>query len=252
MPEARRLDAAHLPRQGVGGHVRLGHLHRHRVDVAGDHRVGKHPRRSHRQHRGAAADIGHAAGNEAFLQQRLQRLQTAQRGAVVAGAEGHRGLDQQPHRAHRHLVRIVAAMNEEPPGNHRGKLSLHMSNPVHLGQFRHGKGPGPEGRRQQRQRRLVGRFGEIAAHLPLARAVLELEHPHAGGLGRQLLHGLTKRPCGIAAGKGRQGRIGGHGILRMCFRGVGPRAFAVKPGGRLAQAVLMPAGQLTPVPPMPQ
>ena len=108
------------------------------------------------------------------------------------------------------LVGIMGAVDEEAPGLDRGQLAPDMGHPVHLGQFRDGEGLRAMGRRQKRQRDLVGAFGEINADLPAVRAVLDLEDAAADGLGGQVLAVLGQGLGGLAALKVRQRGPGRH------------------------------------------
>ncbi len=70
------------------------------------------------EHRRAGADVKNAFRLPCPFQT-LERPQTAERGAVMTGAEGERGLDLQSDPVRRDPVAIVAAVDHEPPRIHR-------------------------------------------------------------------------------------------------------------------------------------
>ena len=210
MAESLGHHAFHPASKAVGDHVGLRRLDRHRVDVRGKDHPRQHLGRRHRQDGGAAADVGHAMRRLAVRNHAVQRQQAAARRVVVAGAEGHGGLDAERLGPVRHLVGIMGAVDEEASGLDRGQLAPDMGHPVHLGQFRDGEGLRAMGRRQQRQRDLVGAFGEIDTNLPAVRAVLDLEDAAADGLGGQVLAVLGQGLGGLAALKVRQRGPGRH------------------------------------------
>mmetsp|Transcript_5506 Transcript_5506/g.8840 ORF Transcript_5506/g.8840 Transcript_5506/m.8840 type:complete len:201 (+) Transcript_5506:1154-1756(+) len=184
----------------IGAQVGLRHLHRLNIDVTGQHRGRPDGRRRHRQHGGAAPDIHDPFAGEPGIGQPIHRLQTAQRGAMMSGAKGHRRLDQQRMFAIWHFVGIVAAIDEKAPRLDRGQFAAHMGDPIGFGQFRHGKGLGPHRGGEDQQGRLVGAFGEIATHFPQARPVLDLKDADAGGLRLHPLQRCAKGGCvGFAA-----------------------------------------------------
>src|SRR6478672_5699414 len=81
--------------------VLVGDAHRRLVDVGPDRDLRSGFRRRNRQHAGAAADVQNPL--EPFLlQQLVERYQTADSRAVVAGAEGRAGVDLQVHGVLRH------------------------------------------------------------------------------------------------------------------------------------------------------
>ena len=129
----------------------------------------------------------------------------------MAGAERHRRLDPQRHRARRDLVRIMRAMHEEPPGGDRRQIAPDLRHPVGFQQFRDGEIGRPMRRRQQRQRDAVGRGVEIGADLPAAAVILDLETANGKRCGVERLDRLGKRARGVFAGQGRQGGPCGHG-----------------------------------------
>ena len=215
MVQPHRLDAADPADQIVHRDIGLGHLDRHRIDVAGQHRDRPDPRRRHRQNGGAAADIGDPRRGQPRRRQPVQRPQAALGGAVMPGAEGHRRLDQKADPVRGQPVGIMAAIDEEPPGLDRREFPAHLRHPVGLGQFRDHEGLGAMGRRQQRQRDPVGRRLEIAADLPQGRAVLQLEHADARGRRVHLLHGEAQSLGGVLARKGGQRGPACHLGLRL-------------------------------------
>ena len=151
---------------------------------------------------------------------------------MVPGAEGHGGLDQQRLAVFGHLVDVMAAVNEEAARLDGRQLPADMGDPVGLGQFGDGEVLRPHRLGKYRQRCGVRLFLKVATDLPKARAVLDLEHAHAGGFGAQPLHRLAQSIGGVAAFEGGQGGERGHGAVLCCgavaFR-LGPRARRVKP-----------------------
>ena len=213
MPETGGLQAFDAVRQAVDLRIGPRHINRHFVDVRRDDRIRIDPRGGHRQHGRAAADICHVQRDEALIHQPVQRPQAAQRCAMVSGAKGHRRFDQQGNPARRHLVGVVAAVNEEPPGFHRRQLAAHLGDPVDLWQFRQGKGLRIERHGQQGQGNLVGGFQKIAAHFPQARSVLNLEDADSGRFRRQVFHRLGQGFGGVLPRQGGQRGKGGHGTV---------------------------------------
>ena len=75
--------------------LRLCHLDRHLINVAGKNNIRPDPRGSYCQNGGAAADIGHVQSGETLGIQPVQCQQAAKRCAVMAGAKGSCGFNQQ-------------------------------------------------------------------------------------------------------------------------------------------------------------
>ena len=130
MVKPRCLDADQTVGQIIRRRIGAGHVDGNLVDVAGQNGVRPDARRRHRQHRRTAADICHVLPDHAAVRQPVQRAQAAQCGAVVPGAKGHCRLDQQRFAVFGHLVRVMAAVDKEPPRLDRRQLAAHMGDPI--------------------------------------------------------------------------------------------------------------------------
>ena len=108
-----------------------------------------------------------------------------------------------------HLVGVMAAVDEEPPGLDRGQLAADMGDPVHLGQPGNGEGLRAMGGRQQGQRQ----GGEHRA------AAGQLDQP----LGRRHRPGVD-RPAGqeavqvVGQGVGLMNETMGAGQVVQAFK----------------------------------
>ena len=114
----------------------------------------------------------------------------------------------------------MTAIDKEAPGLDRAELAAHLGDPVNLGQFGQGKGPGPEGQRQHVQHRLVGLFQKVGANLPQAAVVLDFKDTDAGRVRVHPFQRRRKRVGSLFAGQRGQGGEGGH---ERAFRGDSPR-----------------------------
>ena len=145
------------------------------------------------------------------LGQIVQRQQAAARGAVMAGAEGERGLDLDAQRVDRHRGAVMRAVHDEAAGAHRLEAGEALRHPVGLRQRL-------EGQRRRRvlarrhphqraHRRLVGRLAEIDRHLPAAAVALE------GGAGGVVgIERFVQRAGQRARGFLVAGEAGDHGV----------------------------------------
>ena len=192
MVKACRLNAVHTPLQPVGFDVGHSHVHGNLINVARQHRLRPDPRGTHAQNRCATADIRHVLASKALARQTVQRLQASQSRPVVPRTKSHSRLDQQRLASFGHLVRIVTAINKEPPRLDRHQLALDLGHPIGVRQFRDRERFRAKGRCQNRQPGVIRRLGEIAANFPKARAVFHLKRAHTGRLRVKALEGCAQ------------------------------------------------------------
>ena len=130
------MNGGDVGRDAIEAGVVAGGGDRAPVDVAAD---GLHVQAlggGDRQHAGAGADVEHVPEMPP-LRQVVERHEAAAGGAVMAGAEGERGLDLDRQGIDRHpqaVVAVVAAVHHEAAGAHRRQPGEALRHPVGLGQ----------------------------------------------------------------------------------------------------------------------
>ena len=133
MREARSRHHAHARGDAVEAHVVFGDAGGDRIVVAGDDASTRQCAcRGDGQDGGAAAEVEHAR-EAATSGQSVDRLETAGRGGVVAGAEGFAGFDLDGRRSQADAGAIVAAVHDEAAGEDRRQRGLRDGNPVGVG-----------------------------------------------------------------------------------------------------------------------
>ncbi len=173
-------------------------------------RVAKDFRRRDRQHARAGADVEHAR-RPPPLRQLVERQQTAAGGAVVAGAEGQRGLDLDADVVGLDARAVMRAVHDEAAGPHRLQTAKAFLDPVG-GRDRL---DGERGRRRiarrerdlRAQSRFVRRLTEMDRHLPLA--AVALESGADGVVGAENLAEISGQPPGGRLVAGEAGDGGG-------------------------------------------
>src|SRR5262245_39265134 len=214
-PHARRRHAVRLHhrdprRHAVVPHVAPGDAHHRRVDVARQNRPAPYLRGCHGQHARAGAEIqGGARRGASALGQRIERQQAAARGAVMAGAEGERGLHFHANGVGRHAGAVVLAVHHEAAGGDRLQALEAGLDPVaraHAGR--------PHRARRARacnccdepaQARHVGPPREVQFHRPAA--VRLDEHRDRRIVGKTVLDRGHETPGGCLVG-GDPGKVG--------------------------------------------
>ena len=180
--QARGVDEA-----GVGlvqGGVLVGDPHRGGVDVGADRDPAAGPRRRDGQDARAAADIQNPL--EPFaLQQIVEGLQTADRRAVVAGAEGGAGVDLQIDGVGRHPSLVMRPIDEEAPGAPRRQARQGHGQPVGVGQLLDRDGDRIVGQGRLQPLDLLGR-GREGVDAPDVAILVLLQD----GIGRALQRGI--------------------------------------------------------------
>ena len=218
MFKTRCLKTDHPPLKIIGNHIGLGNVDGHLVNIACEYRVRPDPRCRHAEHSRTATDICHVLTNDPFTRQSIQGLEAPERGPVVACAECHCRFDQEWLAALRDLVRVMAAINKEPPSFDRRKLAFHLGHPVDIGQFRHRERLCAKRDSQQRQPGFVWGFGEIRTDFPQARAIFHLENADTGRFRVQVFHRIAKALRVVFSGQSGEGSESGHGQAPIRLR----------------------------------
>jgi hypothetical protein len=128
---ARRGVEAHVGPEPVEPGIAAGGRHRLRIEVSGHHRRVQRLGGGKAQDTRARADIEDPR-RAPLLQFGHQGPQAAERGAVVAGAEGERRLDLDGEVVGPDLIPVVAAMDEEASGADRLQPLQRGAHPVLL------------------------------------------------------------------------------------------------------------------------
>ena len=112
-------------------------------------------------------------GGQRFAQ-RVERKEAAARGAVMAGAEGERGLDLDADPVRRHTPAIMRAVHDEAAGGDRLEPGDAFAHPIlrrHAREAQRMRRLAPGRRRDQRAHRVfVGRCAEVDGDLPASAA----------------------------------------------------------------------------------
>ena len=106
-----------------------------------------------------------------------ERLQAPARRAVVAGAEGERGLDLDADVVGAQSCAVMRAMNEKAPDAHRLEIGEALRNPIRRRHRLDGQQPrrslARRDRDQTAQACLLGRLAKMDGNLPAAGPILE-------------------------------------------------------------------------------
>ena len=245
MPEPGGGHAADPHPDAIRGDILARGRGRQRIDVAGQRPRRPDPRRGHRQHAGAAPDVGDPARHEPRLRQPVERKEAALRRRVVPGAEGLRRLDLEPDPVDRHPTPVVPAEDHEAPGRDRGQLGADLRHPVAVVDALDDEVRRAMHLRQQREPGRVRPAVEQPAGVPAPRSVVVVVHLARHRRRRQVVERVAQRRRGGLADDDGGGAVERHGGPRKRW----PARLGRSAAGRQAA---VPIGQLTPVPPMPQ
>ena len=140
MAQPRGDDRPNIRAGAIGGGVGARRRDRDWVDVAACDALMKNQRAGDRQNPGAGSDIENPRLAPA-LGDSVERLETAERCAVMAGAEGERRLDFDADVVGAPPPPVMRAMDQHPAGAHRGEAGQRILDPVLLGDGRKAGGP---------------------------------------------------------------------------------------------------------------
>ena len=132
MPNAGRDYRANVGTGAIGDGVGARRFDSDGIDVAAIDCLAKRPRRGDGQNPCAGSDVENAPG-PAAAGDSFERAETAERRAVMAGAEGERRFDLDADMVDRNLVAVVGAVHEKAPGAHGGEAGKSVLHPVLFG-----------------------------------------------------------------------------------------------------------------------